>query len=178
MAFTATVGLEMGLISKDEHTRLLRLFSRAGLSIDHPQFDETVLEKATEAILKTRDGKLRLATPGPLGKCTFVNDYTLKNLQRILKVHKTLTQEYPRQGAGLEAYVDASDTGDAKDNKEEIKQDIKSHAKDGLKQVDGSHLKSELANGHTNGYAEDVVDGISGYHSNGVATNGYSNGVH
>ena len=182
MAYTATLGLEYGLISKAEHARLMQLFSRAGLSIDHPQFDESVLEKATDAILKTRDGSLRLATPGPLGKCSFVNDYDIDNLKRILRVHKEITREYPRHGEGIEAYVDASDTGETKANEEEIKQDIKAHAKDGLKQVSGGSFKSELANGHSNGYtnghANGVANGVNGHHTNRESLNGYSNGVH
>ena len=173
MAYTATVGMELGLISKDEHARLLELFSRAGLSIDHPDFDEDVLEKATAAILRTRDGQLRLATPGPLGSCTFVNDYTLENLKRILRLHKKIASKLPREGAGIEAYVDASDTGDTRDNKEEIQNGIKAHAKQSLKEVNGGHPKSELANGHTNGHtnghANGVSNGINGYHSNGVS---------
>lgn len=167
MAYTATIGLEMGLISKEEHSRLLQLFSRAGLSIDHLDFNEDVLEKATAAILRTRDGQLRLATPGPLGRCTFVNDYTNENLKRILGVHKSITQNYPRKGEGIEAYVDASDTGDAKDNKKEIEQDIKEHAKQDLKQANSGSLKSELANGLANGYVNSVTNGVNG-HSNRV----------
>ena len=149
MAYTATVGLDMGLLSREDHAKLLRLFSRAGLSIDHAQFDGSVLEKATAAILKTRDGQLRLATPGPLGSCTFVNDYTLEYLQRILRLHKKIAHSYPRHGDGLEAYVDVTDTGEG--NKEEIKNEIKQQAKESLKEVNEGHPKSELENGHENG---------------------------
>lgn len=173
MAYTATVGLEMGLLSKEDHAKLLRLFSRAGLSIDHAQFDESVLEKATAAILKTRDGQLRLATPGPLGSCTFVNDYTLENLQRILTLHKKIAHGYPRHGDGLEAYVDATDTGEG--NKEEIKKEIKQQAKVSLKAVNGGHPSSELENGHDNG---SKVNGVNGHVPNGVAVNGEANGYH
>ena len=178
MAYTATVGMEMGLLSKEQHARLLRLFSRAGLSIDHPEFDEGVLEKATNAILKTRDGSLRLATPGPLGKCTFVNDYTMDNLKRILRLHKKIAQGYPRHGEGIEAYVDASDTGETKQNKDQVKEKIKTQAKEGLKQINDGSLESELANGHQNGYMNGVSNGANGHHANGAAVNGYSNGVH
>ena len=54
MAYSATLANERGLLSDEEHKRLLNLFSRAGLSMDHPQFDEDILEKATAAILKVR----------------------------------------------------------------------------------------------------------------------------
>lgn len=111
MAYSATLANQRGLLSDDEHHRLLNLFSRAGLSIDHPEFDEQVLEKGTTAILKTRDGLLRLAVPSPLGSCTFVNDATAQELKDALRKHKMIAKSFPRQGAGLEAYVDSSDTG-------------------------------------------------------------------
>jgi len=111
MAFSATLAHVLGKLSSEEHRRLLNLFSRAGLSMDHPLFDEDMLEKATSAILKTRDGQLRAAVPSPLGQCVFLNDVSHKDMCAALKVHKNLMKEYPRGGAGLEAYVDASDTG-------------------------------------------------------------------
>lgn len=111
MAYSATLANHRGLLSDAEHTRLLTLFSRAGLSIDHPQFDEEVLERGTAAILKTRDGKLRLAVPNPLGSCTFLNDVSNEELAAVLRKHKEVVKNYPRQGEGLEAYVDTSDTG-------------------------------------------------------------------
>jgi len=111
MAYTATLALERGMLSSEEHTRLLNLFSRAGLSIDHPLYDDLAIEKGTAAILRTRDGSLRLAVPSPLGSCNFVNDFTVEGLQSTLKLHKSHAAKYPRAGAGLEAYVDSSDTG-------------------------------------------------------------------
>jgi 3-dehydroquinate synthase len=112
MAYTATLAHDRGMLSKEQHTRLLKLFSRAGLTIDHPTYDDSVIEMGTAAILKTRDGALRLAVPSPLGECQFVNEYTVVDLQRVLRVHKEYTAQYPRSGAGLEAYVDSSDTGE------------------------------------------------------------------
>ncbi|KAH7029176.1 2-epi-5-epi-valiolone synthase [Microdochium trichocladiopsis] len=111
MAYTATLAKQRGLLSDAEHKRLLTLFSRAGLSIDHPLFNDEVLAKGTEAILKTRDGRLRLAVPNPLGSCSFVNEYTTEELSKALHQHKAVCKTYPREGAGLEAYVDSSDTG-------------------------------------------------------------------
>ncbi|KAI2468765.1 Dehydroquinate synthase-like protein [Annulohypoxylon bovei var. microspora] len=111
MAYSATLAKQRGLLSDKEHRRLFRLFSRAGLSIDHPQFDEEVLDKGTAAILKTRDGLLRLAVPNPLGSCTFLNGVSPQELKDALKRHKQIAKTYPRDGAGIEAYVDSSDTG-------------------------------------------------------------------
>ncbi|KAI0161366.1 Dehydroquinate synthase-like protein [Xylariaceae sp. FL1272] len=111
MAYSATLANLRGLLSDEQHHRLLNLFSRAGLSIDHPQFDDDVLEKGTAAILKTRDGLLRLAVPNPIGSCTFINDATPEELKDALHRHKNAAKKFPRGGAGVEAYVDSSDTG-------------------------------------------------------------------
>lgn len=112
MCYTATLGLDRGLLSEEEHYRILNLFSRAGLSLDHHLYDDHAIEKGTEAILKTRDGSLRLAVPSPIGKCQFVNEYTMDDLKRVLKKHKAIALKFPRQGDGIEVYVDASDTGE------------------------------------------------------------------
>lgn len=115
MAYSATLANSRKLISDVEHRRLLNLFSRAGLSMDHHQFDEALLIKATAAILKTRDGLLRAAVPSPIGSCTFLNDVSAEEMNEALRRHKELMKEYPRNGEGLEAYVDSSDTGYTED---------------------------------------------------------------
>ncbi|QIW96796.1 hypothetical protein AMS68_002314 [Peltaster fructicola] len=111
MAYSATLANQRGLLSDEEHKRILNLFSRAGLSMDHHQFDEHILDKGTKAILRTRDGLLRAAVPNPLGSCTFLNDVNEEELFAALKKHKEIMKNYPRNGEGLEAFVDASDTG-------------------------------------------------------------------
>jgi len=111
MAYSATLAHERGLLSDQEHRRLLNLFSRCGLSMDHKQFDEDILDKGTKAILKTRDGLLRAAVPNPIGSCVFLNDVKEEELFTALRKHKEIMKEYPRNGLGLEAFVDASDTG-------------------------------------------------------------------
>jgi hypothetical protein len=81
--------------------------------MDHPQFDPTILEKATSAILRTRDGKLRAAVPvSPMGDCVFLNDVTHEEMCKALEVHKGIMAQFARAGAGIDAYVDASDTGE------------------------------------------------------------------
>ncbi|PHH81786.1 hypothetical protein CDD82_7892 [Ophiocordyceps australis] len=112
MAYSATLAHRRGLLTADDHGRLLRLFSRAGLAMDHGQFDSPLLERATAAILKTRDGKLRAAVPvSPMGQCVFLNDVTHAEMSAALDAHKELMAQYARRGEGLDAYVDASDTG-------------------------------------------------------------------
>lgn len=112
MAYSATLAWCRGLIPEKDHRRILNLFSRAGLSMDHDLFDEVLLAKGTDAILKTRDGKLRGAIPCPIGQCVFLNDVTQSEMDKALQTHKEICKKYPRGGAGVDAYVDSSDTGE------------------------------------------------------------------
>jgi 3-dehydroquinate synthase len=170
MAYSATLANQRKLISDEEHRRLLNLFSRAGLSMDHHQFDEEILAKATAAILKTRDGKLRAAVPNPIGSCTFLNDVTAEEMNEALRRHKQLMKEYPRNGEGLEAYVDSSDTGYTENAKMEEEKIIENAAKK-AGQLNGS-------NGHVNGTTNGVDKSSSkrnGHvNGNGALSNGTS----
>ena len=173
MAYSATLANSRNLINDAEYGRLLGLFSRAGLSMDHELFNEEILKKGTAAILKTRDGKLRAAVPNPLGSCTFLNDVDAAEMNAALRRHKEVMKEFPRNGEGLEAYVDASDTGYTENNKPEI-QAVEIAAKEagklnGEKMIHGG----SIANGHTNGVngiQEQLAEGLT----NGV--NGFTNG--
>ena len=173
MAYSATLANSRKLISDAEHRRILNLFSRAGLSMDHPQFDEEILDKGTAAILKTRDGKLRAAVPNPIGTCTFLNDVDPTELNAALRRHKDLMKEYPRNGEGLEAYVDASDTGYTENNKPEIKAVEVAAAKAGSLNGNGVIHGGVLVNGHVNG-----INGVKEKLANGNgAVDGLTNGI-
>lgn len=173
MAYSATLANSRKLISDAEHRRILNLFSRAGLSMDHPQFNEEILDKGTAAILKTRDGKLRAAVPNPIGTCTFLNDVDVKELNDALRRHKELMKEYPRNGEGIEAYVDASDTGYTENNKPEIKAVEAAAAKAGSLNGNGFIHGGSIANGHVNG-----INGVKEKLANGNgAEDGLTNGV-
>jgi 3-dehydroquinate synthase len=111
MAYSATLANIRGLLSDVDYERILNLFSRAGLSMDHHDFNENILDKGTKQILKTRDGKLRAAVPSPLGSCEFLNDVSTEEMFAALRKHKEVVKTYPRNGEGLDAFVDASDTG-------------------------------------------------------------------
>ncbi|PFH62190.1 hypothetical protein XA68_14731 [Ophiocordyceps unilateralis] len=112
MAYSATLAHGRGLLTGPEHRRLLGLFSRAGLAMDHAGFDAAILERATTAILKTRDGLLRAPVPvSPLGRCVFLNDVSVEEMRAALEEHKRLVADFPRRGEGIDAFVDASDTG-------------------------------------------------------------------
>lgn len=182
MAYSATLANNRKLISDAEHRRILSLFSRAGLSMDHHLFDEDILDKGTAAILKTRDGKLRAAVPNPIGQCTFLNDVDAPELNAALRRHKQLMKEYPRNGEGLEAYVDASDTGYTENNAREVDA-IETAAEEagvlnGDVAIRGGSVPKVHANGLVNGYSNGVTgtaaNGIAEELSNGV--NGFTNG--
>ena len=173
MAYSATLANSRKLISDAEHRRILSLFSRAGLSMDHPQFDEEILDKGTAAILKTRDGKLRAAVPNPIGTCTFLNDVSAAELNAALKRHKELMKGYPRNGEGIEAFVDASDTGYTENNTTEATAVEVAAKKAGSLNGNGFIHGGNLPNGHTNG-----VNGIKEKLSNGNgAEDGLTNGI-
>lgn len=161
MAYSATLANMRGLLNDEEHKRLLNLFSRAGLSMDHHQFDEQILEKATQAILRTRDGKLRAAVPSPLGQCVFLNDVSMDEMFAALKKHKQIMKGYPRNGEGLEAFVDASDTGYTM-NDQPVEQNGIS---DGLKKISVLNDDTKGDSIVSNGYGE----------QNGHQTNGKLN---
>lgn len=169
MAYSATLANSRGLLSDAEHMRLLNLFSRAGLSMDHHQFNEEVLDKGTAAILRTRDGKLRAAVPNQLGSCVFINDIESEEMHTVLRRHKEIMKQFSRNGEGLEAYVDASDTGYTENNYDEAKAI-----------EDAAHTAGSL-NEHLNG-TNGVVNGVNGGKSglvNGLKSqaNGQANGV-
>ncbi|RDW85628.1 dehydroquinate synthase-like protein [Coleophoma crateriformis] len=159
MAYSATLANGRKLITDQEHRRLLNLFSRAGLSMDHHQFNEEILEKATAAILKTRDGLLRAAVPNPIGSCTFLNDVSAKEMNAALRRHKQLMKEYPRNGEGIEAYVDASDTGYTENAKMAEESTLeKSAKKAGALNGTNGHVEAPVMNG---AYASKTENGVA-----------------
>lgn len=185
MAYSATLANHRGLLSDEEHKRLLDLFSRVGLSIDHPDFNEDILDKGTKAILKTRDGKLRLAVPHPLGSCEFVNDVGNEELMTVLHKHKQFVKNYPREGAGLEAFVDASDTGYTMNQApvEGNSGDVSASLKKAVINDDASNGQANGGLGATNvdgktGEPKHALKHAAGVDSDSVATNGHaSNGT-
>lgn len=153
-----------GLISDAEHRRILTLFSRAGLAMDHYQFDEEILAKATAAIMKTRDGLLRAAVPNPIGECVFLNDVTEEEMNAALKIHKELMKDYPRNGEGIDAYVDASDTGYTENDKMEEEKIVEAAARK-AGSLNGS-------NGHVDGGALGEIKAGSAKTNGLIKTNG------
>jgi 3-dehydroquinate synthase len=183
MAYSATLANSRNILSDEEHRRILNLFSRAGLAMDHAQFDEVLLAKATEAILRTRDGLLRAAVPSPIGSCVFLNDVSMEEMSAALRRHKEIMNGYPRHGEGIDAYVDASDTGYAENphmDEETLLEKAAAEAgnKNGRQK---SRIENDSLNGHginlngkngvkfhevkstgVNGHVEKVVEGNLG----------------
>ncbi|MER3433675.1 MAG: 3-dehydroquinate synthase [Leptolyngbya sp. ERB_1_1] len=109
MAISATIAEKRGYISAVDRDRILGLMSRLGLALDHPLMEIALMWKATESIMLTRDGLLRAAMPRPIGTCYFVNDLTREELESAIADHKRLCADYPRAGAGIDAYVGSSE---------------------------------------------------------------------
>ena len=87
--------------------------------------------------------------PSPIGSCVSLNDVSAEEMNSALRRHKMLMKEYPRNGEGLEAYVDASDTGYTENAKMEEEKTLEAAARK-AGQLNGQ-------NGHingTNGYAD------------------------
>ncbi|MGG6265774.1 sedoheptulose 7-phosphate cyclase [Leptolyngbya sp. AN03gr2] len=109
MAISATLAEKRGYISATDRDRILGLMSRLGLALDHPLMEIDLMWKATQSIMLTRDGLLRAAMPRPIGTCHFVNDLTREELESAIADHKRLCADYPRSGAGIDAYVGSSE---------------------------------------------------------------------
>ena len=105
MAYSATLAERRGLISTTDRDRIHALMSKLGLAIDSPYFTSELIWKATQSIMRTRDGVQRAALPSPIGDCVFVNDLTREELEATLEAHKELCQGYPRGGDGVDMYL-------------------------------------------------------------------------
>lgn len=108
MALSATLAASRGLVSTEDRDRVHKVISSVGLCMDHPaQHDSDIMAKATKEITKTRNGKLRAAVPvRKLGRCTFLNDVSHEELMRAVKEHKEISKGYPREGHGIDFWIE------------------------------------------------------------------------
>lgn len=109
MALSATIAARRGYITDADRDRILGLMSQVGLALDHPLLTGDLLWHATQSITQTRDGLQRAAMPRPIGECFFANDLTREELDAALAQHKQICANYPRAGAGVDAYAGSSD---------------------------------------------------------------------
>jgi 3-dehydroquinate synthetase len=105
MALSTTLAEQRGLLSVADRDRVLNVMSALGLALDSEHLTPELLETATAAILKTRDGLLRAAVPDPIGTCRFLNDVSLDELTDTLTLHKKLCIEFDRGGEGLDMWA-------------------------------------------------------------------------
>jgi demethyl-4-deoxygadusol synthase len=105
MALSTTLAEQRGYLSVEDRDRVLNVMSGLGLALDSEHLTADLLEQATAAILRTRDGLLRAAVPDPIGRCRFLNDVTLEELSDTLLLHKKICLESPRGGDGIDVFA-------------------------------------------------------------------------
>jgi 3-dehydroquinate synthetase len=105
MAFSTTIAEQRGYLSASDRDRLFWLMSRLGLSLNSPHLTSELIRKATDSIVKTRDGLLRAAVPRPIGTCHFINDLTFEELDEALEVHRQVCLTYPGGGGGQDTFI-------------------------------------------------------------------------
>jgi 3-dehydroquinate synthetase len=105
MALSTTLAEQRGYISISERDRVFWLMSRLGLSLTSPYLTPELIQRASAAILQTRDGLLRAAVPRPIGSCHFVNDITDGELTGALAIHNEVCSRYPRAGIGEDVFI-------------------------------------------------------------------------
>lgn len=120
-----------------------------------------------EAIYGVRDGKLRAAIPSPLGQCVFLNDVTNEEFIAAMHAHKEVCATYPRKGAGLEAWCDASDLGTKEQDEGEAMLLKKATEKAKIEGLGNGITTNGQSNGHSNGYANGYTNGATNGHTNG-----------
>jgi 3-dehydroquinate synthetase len=105
MALSTTLAEQRGYLSVTDRDRVLGVMSALGLALDSEHLTPQLLERATAAILRTRDGLLRAAIPDPIGRCRFLNDVTTDELADTLLLHKKICLEFPRGGDGVDVFA-------------------------------------------------------------------------
>lgn len=174
MAYSITLAHSRGLLNDEQRDQWFNLVTSLGLSIDHDAFDEKLIGVATEAIKKTRDGKQRFAVPDKeFGKCVFLNDVPLEELQSVLRTHKAFVKsKYPGY-EGQDAYVDAGDlgaepeayvNGNAKkaDNSTDVNEDAASLKKNGINGVKKAAVSAGAVPVDGSGHVTNGVNGTVG----------------
>jgi 3-dehydroquinate synthetase len=105
MAFSTTIAEQRGYLSASDRDRLFWLMSRLGLSLTSPHLTPELIRKATDSIVKTRDGLLRAAVPRPIGTCHFINDLSFDELDEALEAHQQMCLKYPGGGSGQDTFI-------------------------------------------------------------------------
>jgi len=106
MGFGSFLSWKMGWIPESEFRRVVKLFSTLELSLTHPILDNTeAIWQAQVRMIEKHGGNLAAPLPlGKLGSCGYLNDVTRETLEAHLKEYRTICEEYPRNGLGVEAH--------------------------------------------------------------------------
>ena len=79
-------------ISKNDLQRIIKVCSDCNLPIYHPYFEnELLLWNAILDTTKHRDGNQNLPIPIEIGKSTFINDLSLEDVKKTIKIYKEMT---------------------------------------------------------------------------------------
>lgn len=106
MCFSAVLACYLGYLTDEALMEFLELFSRLGLSIDHPAFTLDLMERATSSTIATRDNHLRAPIlTAPFGTHVILRDVGIETLSESWRLLKAVAQSFPRAGLGLEATV-------------------------------------------------------------------------
>jgi 3-dehydroquinate synthase len=85
MALSIALALHRKLLTIEEANRALRLLTRVGLPITHPDLTLELAEEALKDSTKHRDGLQRVPLTAGLGSAVFINDLSTTELDAALK---------------------------------------------------------------------------------------------
>jgi len=106
MGWGAFLAMKKGFISRVQLSRVLNLISNMELSLYHPIMDDAKRIYTTQLkIVQKRGGHLCAPVPkGEIGKCGYIQDLTLQEIQDCLTEYRQLCAVYPRAGRGIDAH--------------------------------------------------------------------------
>lgn len=104
MGFGAYLSFKMGWISNTDFHRILGLISSFGLSLWHDIMEnKALLWESQVKIFEKRGRNLVAPLPkGEIGKCGYLNDISQDELYGAIEEYRTVCEEYPRQGLGID----------------------------------------------------------------------------
>lgn len=106
MGFGAYLSFAEGWISEEEMHRILRLLSNLELTLDHEILDNgELLWLCQKRMIEKRGGNLCAPLPKRvIGECGYLQEVPRDELLRKLQEYRSVVQQYPRQGHGLEMH--------------------------------------------------------------------------
>ncbi len=104
MGFGAYLSFKKGWISDESFHRILGLISCFGLSLWHEIMEnKELLWNSQVKIFEKRGRNLVAPLPkGEIGECDYLNDITQEELYEAIEEYRSVCEEYPRQGLGID----------------------------------------------------------------------------